>query len=282
MKQRGSSTAWRDYSGRVARPTVLLAKTTVVVWTTVVVMHGLGHLATSIAAFLSLLACYLALTCAHEAAHGNVGGRERPALDALVGWWSMFILLGPFPPFRELHLRHHAYTNHPTKDPDMWVAVTGPQLVLRCLTIVPRYYKAYLFPPRGVRKLVAHTRRAAVGFFLFYATLAAAMVASGLGSTLLWVMIMPAWLALSLLAFVFDWLPHHPHRERTRFLNARLFPSRRLEVLLLGQNYHLVHHAWPSVPWYRYGTLFRRVRGLLRARGTVIVERRSPAPRREL
>lgn len=264
---------WRQHSGMIAWPTIFLIFGVVLAWSTAVIAHAAEILSTPSAALLSFGACYLALTPAHEAAHGNITGKRYIWIDGAVGWIAMFILLGPFTPFRELHLRHHTHTNHPDKDPDMWIAGRRLGLLFRFLTILPRYYWCYSFPPHGVRSKLAQTRLHAVGFFLAYSLLVAAMLMAGLLFTVIFVMIIPAWLALSVLAVVFDWLPHHPHRTKERYRNARVIPSEVLDKLLLGQNFHLVHHVWPSVPWYRYGPLFRSQEAHLRSKGAIVVER---------
>jgi len=41
---------------------------------------------------------------------------------------------------------------------------------------------------------------------------------------------------------------------------TRAYPSPVLNVVLLGQNYHLVHHAWVTVPWFRYRPVFEAAR----------------------
>jgi beta-carotene hydroxylase len=272
VQANGPVGAWRAYAGFVALPTLLLMCGVVAVWLVAIVTHATGLLPTPAAACLSFVACYVALTPAHEAAHGNVSGGRHPWLDAAVGWMAMFILLGPFPPFRELHLRHHAYTNHPVKDPDIWVAVGGASLLFRFLTILPRYYWSYSFPPEGVGSRRAETRHLAIGFFLAYMAMLAAMAWAGVAWTAVWVMMVPAWLALSVLAVVFDWLPHHPHLHRERYRNTRVIPSPFLNRMLLGQNFHLVHHLWPAIPWYHYGTVFRHTEAEVRAHGAFIVE----------
>lgn len=266
---------WRQYSGAIAWPTLIVTLGVVVAWFTAVLAHAAGILSTPAASVLSFCACYVALTPAHEAAHGNISGRRHKWLDAAVGWTAMFILLGPFPPFRELHLRHHAHTNHPVKDPDMWVSGKGLCLPFRFLTILPRYYWVYFFPPAGVASKLAQTRHYAIGFFFAYLLLVAGMALAGLFWTAILVMIVPAWLALSVLAVVFDWLPHHPHLSRDRYRNARVIPGAMLDMLLLGQNFHLVHHIWPTVPWYRYGAVFRGTEVELRSKGAAIVENMS-------
>ncbi len=71
-----------------------------------------------------------------------------------------------------------------------------------------------------------------------------------------------------LLGLFFDYLPHRPFEERSRWKNARVYPSWILNVLLLGQNYHLIHHLWPSVPWYHYRTAYHQMKHLLDANGS--------------
>ena len=38
--------------------------------------------------------------------------------------------------------------------------------------------------------------------------------------------------------------------------------------MLLGQNYHLVHHLWPNVPWYYYESAYYQMKPLLDANGS--------------
>ena len=49
---------------------------------------------------------------------------------------------------------------------------------------------------------------------------------------------LPGTLAIGLLAFAFDWLPHHPHSERGRYVDTSYgnfelarYPARRVESL---------------------------------------------------
>ena len=52
-----------------------------------------------------------------------------------------------------------------------------------------------------------------------------------------------------------------------------LFPG--LTTLLLGQNYHLIHHLYPAVPFFRYGACFREIRADLAVRGAPIMDLRQ-------
>ena len=89
----------------------------------------------------------------------------------------------------------------------------------------------------------------------------------GLEVVLLW--LMPARLAIGLLAFGFDWLPHHPHDVRSdddRYRATVVRPSPWLTPLLIYQNYHLIHHLYPAVPFYRYSRVWRAKEATLRPR----------------
>jgi len=35
----------------------------------------------------------------------------------------------------------------------------------------------------------------------------------------------------------------------------------------MGQNYHLIHHLWPSIPWYNYQPAYYATKPLLDAKG---------------
>jgi fatty acid desaturase len=84
------------------------------------------------------------------------------------------------------------------------------------------------------------------------------------------VLLLPASLAVLWLAFAFDLLPHHPHTTRERYYDTRIYPGRVLNAQLLGENYHLIHHLWNTIPWYRYERAFRDAEDDLVARGAPI------------
>jgi beta-carotene hydroxylase len=66
----------------------------------------------------------------------------------------------------------------------------------------------------------------------------------------LWVL--PLLLTLHFLVYTFDFLPHHPHDSTERLYNARVYGGRLMAILHLNQNYHLIHHLWPKIPWFLY------------------------------
>ena len=84
------------------------------------------------------------------------------------------------------------------------------------------------------------------------------------------VVLLPARLATAALAFAFDYLPHRPHEtpaQEDRYRASHVFRERWLTLPLCGQNYHLVHHLYPAVPFYRYGAVWFDQREALLLKG---------------
>ncbi len=274
------SRAWRAFMGEFALPTLLLATAVVAAHRPVWWAVRDGRLGWGLAVLAQVILAYVSFTPMHEAAHGNVAGSrsEHRWVDALVGWACGVLLFAPFPAFRHLHLKHHAHTNDPERDPDFFVAARRPlAVVARCFVIMPHYYWEFLVGPSSrARGFQRERPRVLIAIGLFVLT-AVVLTATGLGREVLLLWLLPAFLASGLLAFAFDWLPHHPHDVQGRYLDTRviLFPG--LELLLLWQNYHLIHHLYPRVPFYRYGQCFRAMRGVLRHHGAPVVDLRASA-----
>ena len=45
--------------------------------------------------------------------------------------------------------------------------------------------------------------------------------------------------------------------------------------MLLQQDRHLIHHLYPSIPWYRYRAAYRELLPLLREEGAIIAGPRT-------
>ncbi|MCA9616887.1 MAG: fatty acid desaturase [Myxococcales bacterium] len=273
MTKRALDEAWRAHAGHVAWPTIALAAFVVAghVGSWWVSLHALAPTWAVVGA--ATLLAYLAFTVMHEAAHGNVHGSRAPwrLLNELSGWTSGALLVAPFPAFRVLHLLHHSHTNHPAKDPDYWVAGRGLGVALRCFTILPHYYGGFLFGTPSKTQAASRARVKVITTMVFFAALAAGLSLAGFGRQVLFVWMLPAWLASGLLAFLFDWLPHHPHDVQERFRDTRAIAVPGLGLPTLGQNLHLVHHLYPRVPFYRYHRVFAELRTELEAKGAPIV-----------
>ena len=96
--------------------------------------------------------------------------------------------------------------------------------------------------------------------WLLFAGLALGTVAAGFSLELIGLWFVPFFIGYGLMLVLFTWVPHHPHTLVGRYHDTRcsLWPGGNL--LTQGQNYHLIHHMMPWVPWYNYERVFREVR----------------------
>lgn len=209
---------------------------------------------------MNVIALHGAGTVIHDASH-NAAHRDR-RLNAIMGHGSALMLGFAFPVFTRVHQQHHAHVNDPENDPDHFVSTGGPLWLIAARFF---YHEVYFFKRRLWRKyelLEWFLSRLVVGLVVF-----AAVQYDFLGY------ILNFWFCPSLvvglaLGLFFDYLPHRPFKERERWKNARVYPSPILNILILGQNYHLIHHLWPSIPWYGYQPAYRAVKPLLDAKGS--------------
>ncbi len=266
---------WKRHTVDFAWPTVMLAAAVGVghlaVWGAVLS----GHVSMGWGFVLQTLVAYLAFTVAHEAAHGNVHGKRTDWkwLNGALGWLGGVILFAPFPAFKVLHLQHHAHVNHGEDDPDHWVASSNPVgVVARCFTIMPYYYFTLLVGPSSRTNAGARVRRISMMTLVTFLAVGGVFAVFGLWLEVLALWIGPAIVASGILAFAFDWLPHHPHDGKERYHDTRIILGPGLPLATMWQSYHLVHHLYPRVPFYRYGTCFHELRPELEERGADIVQ----------
>lgn len=194
----------------------------------------------------------------------------------LIGRVSGLLLTVSFPFFRAVHLEHHSHTNDPARDPDYVVARRPRLLVPLWLLGISTAYRVHFYGRRLWRR-PGEIREALVVEGVLLGALVAA-VATGWWRPLLVCWLVPSAAALMWLAFAFDFLPHYPYDSRGRYFDTRVYPGRTLNALLLGQNYHLIHHLWTTIPWYEYRRVFGEIREQLAARGARIGWRVTPLP----
>jgi fatty acid desaturase/ferredoxin-NADP reductase len=200
-------------------------------------------------------------TVVHDASHYAISSKRW--VNGLFGRlaWIFVMPITAFPVFGYVHIEHHRHSNDDENDPDTFASHGRLwQLPFRW-ALAEFFYGSFYF--RRVRsrpmKEVAETA------VLFTACVVALLVAIVTGNlwTLAVVFLIPYHIALVFLAWWFDWLPHHgledtQRSNRYRATRARVGMEWLYTPLMLSQNYHLVHHLHPSVPFYRYLKTWRR------------------------
>jgi len=201
-------------------------------------------------------------TVLHDAVHYSISRRRW--VNALLARLTVPFVV-PYasaPLFGFIHIEHHRNTNEELEhDPDAW-ATDGPwwQLPLRWLTIDIWYACFY------VKHIRRRSPREIAETLAIVGVVIAGLVVAGFTGTL-WpvavVYLIPTRIALGVLAWWFDWLPHHgleatQRENRYRATRIRIGLEWLLTPAMLYQNYHLVHHLHPSIPFYRYVKAWKR------------------------
>ncbi|MBA3981506.1 MAG: fatty acid desaturase [Alcanivorax sp.] len=205
---------------------------------------------------VNTVAGYALFTPAHEAIH-RCAARNGRLNDFILGAATFLALpFGKGKLFRLMHMRHHRFTNE-ERDPDLWMASSLKHMPL--WGVWPFVYLVnFLRDPQQIPGISTREvwRELAVAGVVF-------------GGLLLWqpyymlmLWLIPTYLAFFLMCLVFMVLPHYPHNTRqdtdpnTTAL-MRMGQEWWQTPVLMYQNYHLVHHLYPTIPFYRYGQAWR-------------------------
>jgi fatty acid desaturase len=261
-------------------PTILLLVATYAVCVT-------GTLVWSASGILSVLLVAVAVaqfsSLQHEVLHGHPFANQV-LNEALV--FPGLTLTIPYIRFRDCHLAHHydpALTD-PYDDPEsnyldpaVWERLSRPmQKLLRLnntllgrMMLGPALGNA-AFIPKDMAAIRAGDRGIAGAWVLHLAGVALVLMwLWGVTDMPLWAYVVAAYLGQSVLK-IRTFLEHRGHeafRARTVIIEDR----GPLALLFLNNNFHVVHHMHPAVPWYRLPALYaaRKAHYLRRNEGYV-------------
>lgn len=247
-------------------PVPSLAVPTIALLCTALIAFGViswGYIAQGWPAWLVIpantAACFAMFTVLHEALHHAIS-RSRWVNDAVARLAVVWMMPGTAAAvFTFVHIEHHRNTGEhaDAAEPDpQHYNINGPwwQLPARWATADLPFIWFYLSKIR--QRPVSEIVEQVIMMSLFTALLVAAVL-TGTIWTLAIVYLIPLRLSAVLISWLFDWLPHHgldstQRQNRYRATRMRVGMEWLLTPLLLFQNYHLVHHLHPSIPFYRY------------------------------
>lgn len=207
----------------------------------------------------NVLALHISGTVIHDASHNSA--HSNRIINSILGHGSALMLGFAFPVFTRVHLQHHAHVNDPENDPDHFVSTGGPLWMIAARFF---YHEIFFFRRRLWKKYEL------LEWFLsrlFLFTVVFLGIHYGFIGYVMNFWFVPALVVGIALGLFFDYLPHRPFKECDRWKNARVYPGRVLNFLIFGQNYHLIHHLWPSIPWYKYESAYYATKSLLDAKG---------------
>ncbi len=259
----------------IAWPTLAVFALALALWSFALVGALGGWLPPLLAIALQTVAAFMHFTVLHDGVHRSLL-RGHPRANEIIATVAGSFL-GPIvtgAAFRHVHFGHHRHTNHPDRDPDLWSGV-GPKwrMPLQWAT-VDLMYAVVILREWSTIALRARVQMIGVAVLLLGAYAACWIYGYGIEATLYW--LLPSRLAIAWLAFAFNFLPHYPHEVLQSHnpyaaTNMRRGGEPLMKWLFLYQNYHVVHHLFPSVPFYRYQRIWRAREAEFVGLGTPVV-----------
>lgn len=243
----------------------VLRKKPVVAWPTVLllfasqIMVGLtwyftltADLALWIGCLINTAAYYALFTPAHDSMHKSVSSK---------GWindWILYQTSFGYLPFTSgkllglMHMQHHRFAND-RLDPDHDLVSHWYNALFLWFFWDFRYLYVYLknraeYPATNVAKAV-------IELMMGLSVMAVVAWYFPLEALMLW--LLPTRIMVWLICLVFMYLPHVPHHYKDKDAPYQATLIREgwgwlMTPLMMYQNYHLAHHLYPTVPFYRY------------------------------
>lgn len=219
------------------------------------------YISTFQAVILISIVMFMSFTPGHDAAHESVS--TNSFINGIIGRIS-FQIMGPIAVFigwKTLHLRHHKFTNDPDKDPDRY-ACNGPVFLLpfRWLTTIYQYVWHWLNLADEPGIISLRDKIEAIMNLTLNALICVLCYDFGYFYEIYFYWMLPSTFCHAMLVFAFDFLPHFQHSitptenryKTTSNIETYSIFEPLLTIILHYQNYHLLHHLYPTVPFYRY------------------------------
>ena len=207
-------------------------------------------------------------TITHEASHGTVA-RNRRLNNVLGSYFSGYLVGILFQAYQASHVQsHHGHFGDGENDADYkymrdmgvydrcsqwrytWNILIKPLLMLR----LPSYL-GYLVRDRLLAAKSVEGRREAIRFIAFWSVLLGTILSFGFGWAFLLYWVVPFLTSYQILGWYIELSEHAPMMDaRLDIHMSRNRNSHWLERLLTGmhgENYHLAHHLWPRVPFWK-------------------------------
>jgi beta-carotene hydroxylase len=197
---------------------------------------------------------YLLFTIMHESLHRNVS--KNSLLNEIFGRIALLLLIpaAPLEIARWAHYQHHRFTSS-DQDPDNFIHDAKWWDVLLRWPNFDLYY-LYIFLRDGGKEKQRHSSALTVQAGIFLIGIGA-LTYFGFGMEVLFLWILASRIGLFLVAVVFVFLPHHPAKVTAQENEYQSTTIRQgwewlLTPLFVFQNYHLIHHLYPTAPFYNY------------------------------
>jgi len=207
---------------------------------------------------INIIAYYFLFSPIHDGLHHAISNNKKVNdFFTALSFVPVSFLMGGGAWARMFHMQHHRHTGKPDLDPDLEISSKGTNARWKWFIWGFQYRPYYLkykdkLPPvkQGPFNKTRLIISLALMVWLFFSF--------PLEAIFLW--IVPTYVGISwMTAFVFSYLPHHVHKRREGVDPLDDYQATcnivgyewLLSPLMQYQNYLMVHHLYPTVPFYR-------------------------------
>ncbi len=254
---------------KIAWPTLGILALSYVVWFSSLILYLKGSITLVPAMIIAIVAGYMVFTVAHDSVHEAVFGSE--GLNYLSGLAVGLLLASPYSGFRVLHLAHHDRCNSVGHDADVWSGGGGRTWTLPFRWLTQDLYYYYFILTKMLHLLSIPEMILIVTELVGLVAVGLGMSLLGFGHEVLFLWVIAGRIAVMFLAFALNYLPHRPMgSDPNNPYNSTINIGGSVAAFFfLCQNYHLIHHLYPHLPFYWYSVVLKEVEEELEARGAV-------------
>ena len=260
----------RTFMGRIEWEMIVVGLGQCIVW---VITWGLvvNNVIPLWAGFLiSTISTACSYLPSHAGQHGHLSGKHKHLnwLNTVVGQISLIPLAQSHHILKATHMKHHAHTNDPERDPDYrhthvdnWfqsaIQIQNQTGEGGLIEVVEKLSEE---DPKFAKTLETGSL---VGFVFFFAQMVAAVIYP-LETLLLWWL--PRKIAVSYLGIIFS---HEPHKNLPvgRYKDSRFWSNSMPRYLNHSMQIHVMHHMYPNICHYDEPKAIEALKPFMVARG---------------
>ncbi len=262
----------RSFMGRIEWEMIVIGLSQFIVWLGVwgLVLNGLMPL--WLGFFILLISTTFAYLPSHAGQHGHLSGNKKNLewLDFVVGQISLIPLAQSHDILKVTHLKHHAHTNDPSRDPDYTHTHTRSwfesALIVHNQTgdrseSINQMIETWIDTEPKFKEAVDRGTLFSLGFFVIQIVMA---VNFPLETLFLWWL--PRKFTVSYLGVIFS---HMPHRDLPvgRHADTRFWANGMSRFFNHSMQIHAMHHMYPKICHHDEPKAIEALRPFMIARG---------------
>jgi len=178
---------------------------------------------------------------------------------------ALIAIMFPHDLMRCTHMKHHAYTNNPEKDPDydtasaksLWEVISATQAGVSKYQLIAKIYE-------NDKAFMKSFNKGMNMGLLYRAILLTLVVLFPLETLLLWWL--PSKIGVIYLSTFFSWYPHY-QAETGRYKDTRFWSHWMPRYLNHSMQLHFIHHLHPGIGHYDEPKAIEALKPFLIARG---------------